>query len=149
MAVDPKAITAEFLKRLGFEATVTEQSVEEMYMLQIETDDPGRLIGRQGKTLSEFQYLINKMVHTQDEDHPRVTLDVGGYRSRIREALIARAKAAAEKVRRWGDIIELEPMNAFDRWVVHNALKHDQAVETRSVEVDGTDKKAVILRPRR
>ncbi len=59
-----------------------------------------------------------------------------------------RAKDAADKVRRWGDAVELEPLNAFDRRIVHQALRDDPDVETHSVEVDGTDKKAILLRPR-
>lgn len=60
-----------------------------------------------------------------------------------------RAAETAEKVRRWGDVLELEPMNAYDRWVVHNALKDDPDVETTSVEVEGSDKKVILVRPRR
>jgi len=71
-----------------------------------------------------------------------------GYRAQAREALLKRAMEAAEKVRRWGDVVELEPMNAFDRRVIHHALKDDPAVETHSVEVEGTDKKAILLRPK-
>jgi spoIIIJ-associated protein len=73
-------------------------------------------------------------------------VDVSGYRSQARETLVKKAKEAAEKVRRWGDIVELEPMTAFDRRVVHQALKDDPDIETQSVEVDGTDKKAMLLR---
>ena len=76
-------------------------------------------------------------------------LDVGGYRSQAREALIQKAKDAAEKVRRWGDAVELEPLNAFDRRIVHQALRDDPDIETHSVEVDGTEKKALLLRPKR
>jgi len=73
-------------------------------------------------------------------------VDVGGYRASARDALVKKAQEAAEKVRRWGDIVELEPMNAFDRRIVHNALKDDPSVETHSVEVEGTTKKAILLR---
>jgi spoIIIJ-associated protein len=76
-------------------------------------------------------------------------LDVGGYRSQAREALLKKAQEAADKVRRWGDAVELEPLTAFDRRLVHQALKDDPDIETQSVEVDGTDKKALILRPKR
>jgi spoIIIJ-associated protein len=76
-------------------------------------------------------------------------VDVGGYRSQVRDALVKKALEAAEKVRRWGDVVELEPMNAFDRRIVHNALKDDPGVETHSVEVEGTTKKAILLRPKR
>ena len=50
-------------------------------------------------------------------------VDVGGYRSQAREALVKKAKEAADKVRRWGDVVELEPMGAFDRRIVHHALQ--------------------------
>jgi len=76
-------------------------------------------------------------------------VDVGGYRAQAREVLIKRAKDAADKVRKWGDIVELEPMNAYDRRVVHQALREDPDIETQSVEVEGTDKKAMLLRPKR
>ena len=68
--------------------------------------------------------------------------------AQAREALVQKAKNAAEKVRRWGDAVELEPLNAFDRRIVHQALKDDPDVETHSVEVEGSDKKAILLRPK-
>ena len=71
------------------------------------------------------------------------------YRAQAKEALIKKAMDAAEKVRRWGDVVELEPMAAFDRRIVHNALKDDPDIMTQSVEVDGTNKKAMLLRPKR
>jgi spoIIIJ-associated protein len=75
-------------------------------------------------------------------------VDVGGYRSQARESLVKKAKDAAEKVRRWGDVVELEPLSAFDRRIVHQALKDDPDIETHSVEVEGTEKKAILLRPK-
>ncbi len=76
-------------------------------------------------------------------------LDVGGYRSQARDILIKKAKDAAEKVRRWGDAVELEPLNAYDRRTVHQALKDDPDIDTQSVEVDGTEKKVLLLRPKK
>lgn len=149
MPVDARALTEEFVKLLGFEATVTEHHIQDGVLIDIQCDDPGRLIGRQGQTLSQLQYLINRMIYQKDPTASKVTLDVGNYRANAREALVAKAKEAAEKVRRWGDIVELEPMNAFDRRIVHNALKDDPTVETHSVPVEGTTKKAILLRPKR
>lgn len=148
MSANAKAITEEFLRRLGFEPTVREEAVDQGVLLAIECEDAGRLIGRQGQTLAELQYLINRMIYQADPDSPKVTLDVANYRSQAREALVKKAQEAAEKVRRWGDIVELEPMNAFDRYVVHQTLKDDPTVATHSVAVDGTTKKAILLRPR-
>ena len=117
-------------------------------LLDVKTDDPGRLIGRQGQTLSDLQYITNRLLFQQDSGAPKAMVDVGGYRAQAREALVKRANEAAEKVRRWGDAVELEPMNAFDRRIVHQTLKDDPDVETHSVEVDGSDKKAILLRSR-
>ena len=148
MPVDAKAILEKLLQSLGFEATVNQNELEGQMFLDVQTNDPGRLIGRQGQTLSELQYITNRLIFKLDPESPKVTLDVGNYRSQQRDALIQKAKEAAEKVRRWGDIVELEPLNAFDRRIVHNALKDDPTIETHSVEVEGTDKKAILLRPK-
>ena len=148
MPAQSKEILEKLLHSLGFEAVIEEHDIEGSLLLDVKTDDPGRLIGRQGQTLGDLQYLTNRMIFRQDQNAPKITIDVGGYRSQARDALVKKAKEAAEKVRRWGDIVELEPLNAFDRRIVHNTLKDDPAIETHSVEVEGTDKKAIILRPK-
>jgi len=148
MPAQPKETLGKILETLGFTATVEEHQLEEGFLLEIKTDDAGRLIGRQGQTLSDLQYITNRLLFQQDATAPKVMVDVGGYRTQAREALVKKAKNAAEKVRRWGDTVELEPMTAFDRRVVHQALKDDPDVETHSVEVEGSEKKAILLRPR-
>jgi len=148
MPAQPKETLEKILETLGFTATIEEHKLEEGLLLEIKTDDAGRLIGRQGQTLSDLQYITNRLLFQQDATAPKVMVDVGGYRTQAREALVKKAKNAAEKVRRWGDTVELEPMTAFDRRVVHQALKDDPDVETHSVEVEGSEKKAILLRPR-
>ncbi|MGA9777739.1 MAG: protein jag [Limisphaerales bacterium] len=148
MPAQPKETLEKILETLGFTATIEEHQLEEGLLLEIKADDAGRLIGRQGQTLSDLQYITNRLLFQQDATAPKVMVDVGGYRTQAREALIKKAKNAAEKVRRWGDTVELEPMTAFDRRVVHQALKDDPDVETHSVEVEGSEKKAILLRPR-
>ena len=148
MPAQPKATLEKILELLGFTATVEEHTMEEGVLLDVKTEDSGRLIGRQGQTLSDLQYIANRLLFQQDAAAPKVMVDVGGYRAQAREALVKKAKEAAEKVRRWGDVVELEPLSAFDRRVIHQALKDDPGVETHSVEVEGTDKKAILLRPK-
>ncbi len=149
MHAQPKTTLEQLLHHLGFtDATVEEHHLEEGLLLDVKSEDAGRLIGRQGQTLSELQYILNRLLFHQDQAAPKVMVDVGGYRASARDALVKKAHEAAEKVRRWGDIVELEPMNAFDRRIVHNALKDDPSVETHSVEVEGTTKKAILLRPK-
>ena len=136
------------LQLLGFDAAVEEHTLEDGILLDVKTEETGRLIGRQGQTLSDLQYLTNRLLFQQDPAAPKVMVDVGGYRAQARDALVKKAKEAAEKVRRWGDVVELEPLSAFDRRIIHQALRDDPGVETHSVEVEGTDKKAILLRPK-
>ena len=148
MPAESKATLQKLLDLLGFPATVEEHSMEDGVLLDVKTDDSGRLIGRQGQTLSDLQYITNRLLFQQDPSAPKIMVDVSGYRAQAREALVKKAKEAAEKVRRWGDVVELEPLNAFDRRIIHQALKDDPTIETHSVEVEGTDKKAILLRPK-
>jgi Predicted RNA-binding protein len=148
MPAQPKATLEKLLELLGFTATVEEQQLDDGLMLDVKTEDSGRLIGRQGQTLADLQYIANRLLFQQDQNAPKVMVDVAGYRSQAREALVKKAKDAAEKVRRWGDIVELEPMTAFERRIVHQTLKDDPDIETQSVEVEGTEKKAILLRPK-
>ena len=148
MPAQPKATLEKILESLGFPATVEEHTLEDGVLLDVKTEDSGRLIGRQGQTLADLQYITNRLLFQQDAAAPKVMVDVGGYRAQARDALVKKAKDAAEKVRRWGDVVELEPLSAFDRRIIHQALKDDPSVETHSVEVEGTEKKAILLRPK-
>jgi spoIIIJ-associated protein len=148
MPTEPKVILEKILELLGFGVTVEEHRMDDGILLDVKTEDSGRLIGRQGQTLSDLQYVTNRLLFQQDPSAPKIMVDVSGYRAQAREALVKKAKDAAEKVRRWGDVVELEPLSAFDRRIIHQALKDDPGIETHSVEVEGTDKKAILLRPR-
>jgi spoIIIJ-associated protein len=151
MPESPKEILEKILALLGFSGKIEVRDTEDGLLLdvkEVSPEDAGRLIGRQGQTLSELQYIVNRIIHKQNPEARKILVDVAGYRAAAREALIKKAKEAAEKVRRWGDVVELEPMNAFERRIVHNALKDDPTVETYSVEVEGTDKKAILLKPK-
>ena len=148
MSSKPKTILESMLNHLGFDATVEETAHDSGSLLNVRTeDDPGRLIGRQGRTLSDLQYLTNRLLIVQDKEAPKVTVDVGNYRTENRDGLIEKAKAAAEKARRWGETVEMEPMNAFDRRVVHEALREVEDVSTESIEVEDTNKKMILVRP--
>lgn len=148
MPAEAKEILGKILELLGFNVTVEEHPLEDGLLLEVKTEDSGRLIGRQGQTLSDLQYITNRLLFQQNQDSPKVMVDVGGYRAQAREALVKKAKEAAEKVRRWGDVVEMEPLSAFDRRIVHNAIKDDPDIETHSVEVEGTEKKVILFRPK-
>ena len=149
MSAQPKEVLGKILALLDFPATVEEHKLDGDLLLEVKMEDSGRLIGRQGQTLADLQYITNRIVFQQDATSPKVMVDVGGYRLQAREALMKKAQEAADKVRRWGEPVELEALGSFDRRIIHHAFKDDPDVETHSVEVDGTDKKVLLLRPRR
>ena len=149
MPAPPKEVLEKILALLDFPATVEEHNLDTDLLLDVKMEDTGRLIGRQGQTLADLQYITNRILFQQDVTAPKVMVDVGGYRLQAREALVKKAQEAADKVRRWGEPIELEALGSFDRRIVHHAFKDDPDVETHSVEVDGTDRKMLLLRPRR
>src|SRR5687768_18552415 len=104
MPVEPKEILEDLLHHLGFQTTVTRHELEDGggSVLEIETDDPGRLIGRQGQTLSELQYITNRILFRRDPSLPKVTVDVGGYRGQAREALVKKARSEERRVGKEG-----------------------------------------------
>jgi spoIIIJ-associated protein len=148
MSAQPKETLDQLLRHMGFEPQIEEHQLEDGLTLDVKAEDSSRLIGRQGQTLADLQYMLNRILFQADANAPKVTVDVGGYRAQARDALIQRAREAAEKVKKWGDVVELEPMNAYERRIVHHALREDPDVETHSVEVEGTTKKAMLLRPK-
>ena len=146
---NPKTLLESILKNLGFDVTIEEKEKDGSKVLDLQaSDDSERLTGRKGQTLLDLQYILNRMLFQDNENAEKVQLDVAGYRFSEDDKLADKAKKAAEQVRRWGDIVELEPMNSYARRIIHTTLKDDPDIETQSVEVDGTDDKAIILRPK-
>lgn len=106
--------------------------------------DAGRLIGKGGRTLAALEYLANAVVNKVETDAPvRVNVDVGGYKRRRDERLRQVAQRAASRVKKSGMPVELEPMSAAERRVVHVALADDPGVESESTG-EGRDRRVVV-----
>jgi spoIIIJ-associated protein len=106
--------------------------------------DAGRLIGKGGRTLAALEFLANAVVNKVEGETPvRVNVDVGGYKRRRDERLRIVAQRAAARVRKSGLAVELEPMSAAERRVVHMALADDPAVESESTG-EGRDRRVVV-----
>lgn len=148
MSATPKETLELLLHHLGFAASVEEQPAHDGVLLNVRIDDPSPLLGRHGQVLADLQYLTNRLLFQRNPDAPKVTIDIAGYRAKAEEALVKRAQDAADKVHRLGNVVELEPMSSYDRRIVHNALKDHPHVTTESVEVEGTSKKVILLRPK-
>jgi len=113
-------------------------------VLDIEGDDLGILIGRRGETLTSLQYLLNVMVARQLGENQFFTVDVEGYRRRRERQLTGLAKRMAEQVKRTKRPVELEPMPANERRIIHLALSNDRYVKTESAG-EGEERAVTIL----
>ena len=95
-------------------------------------DDMGVLIGKRGQTLDSLQYLVSLVVNKDAEDYIRVKVDTEDYRNRRKETLENLAKNIAYKVKRSKRTVSLEPMNPYERRIIHSALQNDKYVTTHS-----------------
>lgn len=128
----------EFLNRV-FEAMqvqvnveITENSDEKIMNIDLSGEDMGILIGKRGQTLDSVQYLTSLVVNKDTEEYVRVKVDTENYRQRRKDTLENLARNIASKVRRSGKSVTLEPMNPYERRVIHSALQNDRYVETHS-----------------
>ena len=100
--------------------------------VELKGNDMGILIGKRGQTLDSLQYLTNLAVNRNSEDYYKVKIDTEDYRKRRKETLENLAKNIAYKVKRTKRPVSLEPMNPFERRVIHSALQNDRFVTTHS-----------------
>ena len=100
--------------------------------IDLKGDDMGILIGKRGQTLDSLQYLTSLVVNKYTEDYIRVKLDIENYRERRKETLETLARNIAYKVKRTRRPVSLEPMNPYERRIIHSALQNDRYVVTRS-----------------
>ncbi|MEI7645458.1 MAG: RNA-binding cell elongation regulator Jag/EloR [Chloroflexales bacterium] len=155
VGVIARKILEDLLERMDIHAYVTailtrvpgqKGDIEETVTLHIEGADEeamGLLIGRRGDTLRSFQFLLNLLVSRRVQRWPQVVVDVGNYRQRRQESLEGLARRMAERVRQTGRPIMLEPMAAYERRVVHLALREDKTIYTES-SGEGENRKIVI-----
>lgn len=149
-------VLEELLKRMDIHAYVTAvtsrvpdqtgETIEETVTLHIEGADEqamGLMIGRRGETLQSLQFLLNMLVSRRVRRWPQLVVDVGNYRQRRRESLEGLARRMAERVQETGRSVMLEPMAAYERRIVHLALRNHHAVYTQS-SGEGDNRKIVI-----
>ena len=149
-SVDPRATLQTMLDGLGLQTKVEQHSVDGSVLLHIATAEPGRLIGKGGQTLSQLQFLLNRMLQRMDTSAPHVIVDCEQYRERQNDEILHRVDEAVDRVRRWGDETHIGPYNAFERRLIHQHVAKDPEIEAISEgEEDGGRKKMIIrLKPK-
>ena len=123
----------DVLKTMNMEVKITSEIDEDGSLsINMEGDDMGILIGKRGQTLDSLQYLTNRVANKMQDGYVRVKLDTENYRQRRKETLENLAKNIAHKVKRTKKAVSLEPMNPYERRIIHSALQGDKFVSTHS-----------------
>ena len=137
-AGDAAAQTESFLRglleRMGVECTVAAvQSENGRIDVRLDGDNMGAVIGRRGETLDAIQHLTNYVVNRGSDKHMHISVDAEGYRSKREESLVNLANKMAAKAIKYKRSMALEPMNSYERHVIHTALQDYEGVTTSSI----------------
>ena len=129
-----KAFLADIFEKMGMNVQIDYQYDEEENSLDINLsgEEMGVLIGKRGQTLDSLQYLTSLVVNRSGEHYIRIKLDTENYRERRKETLESLAKNIAYKVKRTRRSVSLEPMNPYERRIIHSTLQQDNFVMTKS-----------------
>lgn len=136
------------IKNLEIEVEATVGTDEENAgCITIDGKDASVLIGHHGETLDALQYLANLAANRAEgkDDHERITVDVAGYRARREEKLRELARRQAEKVQKYGRSVMLEPMNPYERRIIHAEIQNIEGVSTNSIGSDSNRKVVIFL----
>ena len=125
------------------------ETEEGSWHLTIVGSDAGEIIGRYGNTLNALQYLTVLVTQKYTGEHVRVTLDAEGYRAKREAALVEQALALAAEVAQAGQEAELDPLSAFERRIIHNALQNHPDVITYSEGAESDRRVVIAPKPKR
>ncbi len=140
-----KAYVLTILSNLGVnDAEISVDADDEDVRISINCgDDYGSVIGRRGETLDAIQYLTRLVINRGSEEYKRVSINVGNYREKRENTLRSLARKNAAKVRKYGRNVVLEPMNPYERRIIHTTVQDIEGVTSHSVGSD-SDRKVVI-----
>lgn len=131
-AKNAKAFLAGLTERMGVPVEIAIAESEEQLRMQMTGENMSLLIGRRGETLDALQYLTSLNVNRSREDYLRVSIDTENYRAKREEALRKLAVRMAGRAKKNGRRVALEPMNPYERRILHSALQNDPDVTTHS-----------------
>ncbi len=127
-----KGFLSDLFRAMELQVTMKINFHEDMLDVDLTGNEMGILIGKRGQTLDSLQYLLSLIVNKNSENYVKVKVDTENYRQRRKETLENLAKNIAFKVKRTKRPVSLEPMNPFERRVIHSALQNDKYVMTKS-----------------
>lgn len=128
-----KKFISDVLTAMGVEVTVSATRNDDMVNVEIEGENMGVVIGKRGDTLDSLQYLASLVVNQKSDEYIKVSIDTENYRQKREEALHSLANRLAAKVVRTGKKFALEPMNPYERRIIHSSLQGNEDVTTFSI----------------
>lgn len=133
---DAVQVARDFLQKIcdamKLKVYIEKMTTDEQVILSLRGDDLGLLIGKHGQTLDALQYLVNLAANRDSDERVRIIVDVEDYRKRREDTLTQLALRLADRVKRRGERVVLEPMNAHERKIIHMALQDDSRITTFS-----------------
>jgi len=141
-----KQFLGSIFKAMNLEVNIDAKSEEEALKVDLSGENMGIIIGKRGDTLDSLQYLTSLVVNHDSDEYIKLTLDTENYREKRMEALLALADRLAQKVARSGRKYTLEPMNPYERRIIHSSLQNNDQVTTFSIGEDPYRK--VVISPK-
>lgn len=133
-------------EKMELDAEVVVEEDEESIMLRVYGKDIGIVIGRRGETLDSLQYLASLVVNKNKGSYKKVVIDVENYRQKREETLVKLAHRLADRVVKYKKNIVLEPMNPYERRIIHSSLQDNRYVETYSIGEEPNRKVVIALK---
>ncbi|HHV28525.1 RNA-binding cell elongation regulator Jag/EloR [Acetivibrio mesophilus] len=141
-----KKFLLDIFSKMKVSADVLVEEDEDTILLKIQGDDIGIIIGRRGETLDSLQYLTSLVVNKSKEGYKRLVIDIENYRQKREETLVKLANRLADRVIKYKKNITLEPMNPYERRVIHSSLQNHKYVQTYSVGEEPNRKVIIALK---
>lgn len=142
---DIESYILNILSKMGIEAELDVKEEDGNLNIEISGDMMGVVIGRRGDTLDALQYLTSLVYNKDKDDYVRVNLDTENYRAKREETLRALARRMASKVQKYKKSVTLEPMNPYERRIIHSEIQNIAGVSTTSVGQDANRKIVIFL----
>ncbi len=143
-------VAIEFLQKvfekMGISAEIEAAENDDTLFLEIKAEDSGIIIGRRGETLDALQYLTSLVVNKNRDSYKKVSIDIENYRYKREETLVRLAKRLADKVVKYKKSVTLEPMNPYERKIIHSTLQDNEFVETYSIGSEPNRKVVITLK---
>lgn len=126
------AFMKELVERMDIDVNITSEEKEDVIYISVEGKDTGTIIGKRGQTLDAVQYLVNLSVNRGKSKYSRVIINAEGYREKREKTLMQLAERLGQKVLKSGKSVRLEPMNPYERKVIHATLQKYEKLRTKS-----------------